>query len=48
MQNNFLKRLENAMEWFLWRGRLITVLAVLFSFISALAVFIAGSKTSLH
>ncbi len=44
MKNNFSKKLENALEWFLWRGRLITIFAVLFSFISALAVFIAGSK----
>ncbi len=44
MQKNFLKRLENAIEWFLWRGRFITILAVLFSFISSFVLFIAGSN----
>ncbi len=38
------KKLESLLELILWKGRLITLLAVLFSFISSLALFIAGSK----
>ena len=38
------KKLVSLMELILWKGRLITLLAVLFSFISSLALFIAGSK----
>lgn len=44
MPSNFQKSLENGFETFLWKGRLITLLAVLFSFFSSLALFIAGSK----
>jgi uncharacterized membrane protein YqhA len=37
------KQIENIFEVFLWKARLITLLAVLFSLISSLALFVAGS-----
>ena len=40
---NFKKKIELAFEVFLWKSRFITLLAVLFSLLSSLALFVAGS-----
>ncbi len=37
-------KIENTFEALLWRGRLITLLAVIFSSVSSFALFLAGSN----
>lgn len=43
MDQSLKKRVELAFEGILWKGRIITLLAVIFSFFSSLALFVAGS-----
>jgi uncharacterized membrane protein YqhA len=44
MDQTFRKKLETIFEGVLWKGRLVTLLAVVFSFLSSLTLFLAGSK----
>jgi len=44
MNQKIKQEVENLFESILWNGRLITLLAVVFSFLSSVALFVAGSK----
>jgi len=44
MPKPLAKKIELAFERLIWKGRLITLLAVIFSFISSAAMFLAGSR----
>lgn len=44
MPQSFTKKLEYAFERLIWKGRAVTLLAVIFSFISSVAMFLAGSQ----
>ncbi len=47
-QRNFQQKIERAFEILLWKSRLIVILAVIFSALGALSLFVLGSREMYH